>query len=134
MIKIIAHDTNMRIPIFNSLFDEQTNKIKTEQLNIKKLNFLNFQKVDTKKFPSIKLIKKLKNEESLLETIIVLANDELVKLFLLKKLNFTDINIFLQRLINMKDIINLSKKKPSNIESITFIKELIMKKINKLIN
>jgi 1-deoxy-D-xylulose-5-phosphate reductoisomerase len=124
----------MRIPIFNSLFDEQTNKIKTEQLNIKKLNFLNFQKVDTKKFPSIKLIKKLKNEESLLETIIVLANDELVKLFLLKKLNFTDINIFLQRLINMKDIINLSKKKPSNIESITFIKELIMKKINKLIN
>ena len=57
-----------------------------------------------------------------------------MKLFLLKKLNFTDINIFLQRLINMKDIINLSKKKPSNIESVTFIKELIMKKINKLIN
>jgi 1-deoxy-D-xylulose-5-phosphate reductoisomerase len=134
MIKIIAHDTNMKIPIFNSLYDNQKNKIKTDQLNIKKLNFLNFKKVDTDKFPSIKLIKKLKNEESFLETIIVLANDELVNLFLLKKLNFTDINIFLQRLINMKEIKNLSKNKPGNIESIKTIKKLIRKKINKLIN
>jgi 1-deoxy-D-xylulose-5-phosphate reductoisomerase len=81
MIKIVAHDTNMKIPIFNSLYDDQTSSIKTDQLNIKKLNFLNFKKVDTNKFPSIKLIKKLKNKESLLETIIVLANDELVNLF-----------------------------------------------------
>jgi 1-deoxy-D-xylulose-5-phosphate reductoisomerase len=134
MIKIIAHDTNMKIPIFNSLYDDQKNKIKTDQLNIKKLNFLNFKKVDTDKFSSIKLIKKLKNEESFLETIIVLANDELVNLFLLKKLNFTDINIFLQRLINMKEIKNLIKNKPGNIESIKTIKKLIRKKINKLIN
>ena len=59
MIKIIAHDTNMKIPIFNSLYDNQKN-IKTDQINIKKLNFLNFKKVDTNKFPSIKIIKSFK--------------------------------------------------------------------------
>ena len=134
MIKIIAHDTNMKIPIFNSLYDNKQKSIKSDQLNIKKLNSLNLKKVDTNKFPSIKIIKRLQNKESLLETIIVLANDELVKLFLLKKLDFTDINFFLHKLINMKEIVNLSKKKPRRIETIIFIKELIKKKINKLIN
>ena len=133
MIKIIAHDTNMKIPIFNSLNENQINFIKTDKLNIKKLNFLNFKQVDIKRFPSINLIKKFIDKESLLETIIVIANDVLVGLFLLKKINFTDINYFLQKLINMKEIINLSKKKPGNIMSIIFLKKLVEKKINKLI-
>ena len=133
MINIIAHDTNMKIPIFNSLHYSSRKKIQTEQLNLKKLNFLNFKKVNTNKFPSIKIIKKLQNKKSLLETIIVLANDELVNLFLLKKINFTDINSFLQRLINMKKIKNLSQKKPGDIKSIIKIKELVNKTIKELI-
>ena len=134
MIKIVAHDTNMKIPIFNSLPNSQHKSIQTDNINIKNLNFLNFKKVDTNKFPSIKIIKRLQNEESLLETIIVLANDELVNLFLLKKLNFTDITILLQKLINMKEIINLSQKKPGNINSILSLKEILRKKINEIIN
>ena len=133
MIKIIAHDTNMKIPIFNSLYDNQQKNIQSNQLDLKKLNFLNFKKVDTNKFPSIKIIKRLKNKETLLETIIVLANDELVNLFLLKKLYFTDINNCLQKLINMKKIINLSEKKPGNIDSIITLKELVRSKINNII-
>jgi 1-deoxy-D-xylulose-5-phosphate reductoisomerase len=78
----------MKIPIFNSLYDDNKNKIKTNQLDI----------------------------QNLLETIIVIANDELVNLFLLKKLNFTDINLILLKLINMKEIINLSQKKPGNVK------------------
>ena len=134
MIKIVAHDTNMKIPIFNSLPNSQYKSIQTDNINIKNLNFLNFKKVDTNKFPSIKIIKRLQNEESLLETIIVLANDELVNFFLLKKLNFTDITILLQKLINMKEIINLSQKKPGNINSIISLKEILRKKINEIIN
>jgi 1-deoxy-D-xylulose-5-phosphate reductoisomerase len=132
MIKIIAHDTNMKIPIFNSLYDNQQKSIQSDQINLKKLNFLNFKKVDTDKFPSIRIIKKLQNKETLLETIIVLANDELVNLFLLKKLNFTDINKYLQKLINMKQIINLSKSKPRNFNSIISLKELVKKKLDKI--
>ena len=134
MIKIVAHDTNMKIPIFNSLPSSQYKSIQTDNINIKNLNFLNFKKVNTNKFPSIKIIKRLQNEESLLETIIVLANDELVNFFLLKKLNFTDITILLQKLINMKEIINLSQKKPGNINSILRLKEILRKKINEIIN
>jgi 1-deoxy-D-xylulose-5-phosphate reductoisomerase len=133
MIKIIAHDTNMKIPIFNSLYDNKQKSIQSDQLNLEKLNSLNLKKVNTNKFPSIKIIKRLQNKESLLETIIVLANDELVNLFLLKKLSFTDINNFLQKLINMQQIINLSKNKPGNINSTISLKELVRKKINKII-
>jgi 1-deoxy-D-xylulose-5-phosphate reductoisomerase len=132
MIKIIAHDTNMKIPIFNSLYDNHQKSILSEQLNLKKLNSLNLKQVDTNKFPSIKIIKKLQTKKPLLETIIVLANDELVNLFLLKKLNFTDINKCLQRLINMKEFVNLSQKKPGNIASIISIKDLVTKTINKI--
>jgi 1-deoxy-D-xylulose-5-phosphate reductoisomerase len=133
MIKIIAHDTNMKIPIFNSLQNSNYDTIQTDKINIKKLNFLNFKKVDINKFPSIKILNKLQNKESLLETVIVLANDELVDLFLLKKINFTDINNILQKLIKMKEIVNLSKKRITGINSIISLNEFIRKKINKII-
>ena len=134
MIKIIAHDTNMRIPIFNSLYENKKKKIKSDQLNLKKLNFLNFKKVDINKFPSLKLIKKLQNKDSLLETVIVLANDELVNLFLLKKINFNDIYNILQKLINMKEFKKFIKNKPGNIETIISLNFYIRKKINKIVN
>ena len=134
MIKIIAHDTNMTIPIFNSLYSSQIKKIKTNKLDIKKLNVLNFKKVDTNKFPSIKILKKLKNKETSLETIIVLVNDELVNLFLLKKINFTDINKLLQKFINMKDFRKYSQRKHGTINSIISLNKKIRTKINKIIN
>jgi len=134
MIKIIAHDTNMKIPIFNSLYGKQSKSIKTDQINIKKLNFLNFKKVDIKKFSSVKIIKRLPNKDSLLETFIVLANDQLVNLFLLKKLKFIDIIYLLQKLINMKEVMSLSKKKPGDISSIVSLNMFVSKKINKIIN
>ena len=134
MIKIIAHDTNMKIPIFNSLNESQMNFIKTDKLNIKKLNFLNFKQVDVKRFPSITLIKKFNDKESLLETITVLANDELVNLFLLKKIKFTDINLILQKLINMKDIKNYCRKKPGDIYSLFSLNKLVRLKINRKIS
>ena len=133
MIKIIAHDTNMKIPIFNSLYDDNNHKIKTDKLNINKLNFLDLKKVDNNKFPSIKIIKKLQNKDSLLETIIVLANDELVDLFLLKKINFNDIMSILHKLIIMKEFKKYNKKRPGNIKSIISLNNYIKKKIHQII-
>jgi len=133
MINIVAHDTNMKIPIFNSLYDNKQKSIHTDQINLNKLNFLDFKKVDTRKFPSIKIIKRLQNKDSLLETIIVLANDELVHLFLLKKVNFTDINKNLLKLINMKEIKDLSLNKPGSVQSIISINKIVRKKIHQII-
>ena len=132
MVKIIAHDTNMKIPIFNSLHNSQK-KIQTDELNLKKLNFLDLKKVDTDKFPSIKIIKQLKNNESSLETLIVLANDILVDLFLLKKIYFTDIVSVLQKLINMKKFNNYRLKKINNINSIISFNNQIRTTINNMI-
>ena len=132
MVKIIAHDTNMKIPIFNSLHNSQK-KIKTDELNLKKLNFLDLKKVDTDKFPSIKIIKQLKNNESSLETLIVLANDILVDLFLLKKIYFTDIVSILLKLINMKKFNNYRLKKINNINSIFLLNNQISTTINNMI-
>jgi len=41
---------------------------------------------------------------------------------------------FLQKLINMKEFVNLSKKKPGNINSIILLNTLVRKKINEIIN
>src|SRR5210317_236413 len=98
MINIVAHDTNMKIPIFNSLYDNKQKNIQVDQLNLNKLNFLDFKKVDKNKFPSIKNIKKL-----------------------------------LQKLINMKEIINISKNKPGSIQSIISLNKLVRKKICQII-
>jgi 1-deoxy-D-xylulose-5-phosphate reductoisomerase len=132
MVKIIAHDTNMKIPIFNSLHNSEK-KIKSDELNLQKLNFLDLKKVDTDKFPSIKIIKQLKNNESSLETLIVLANDILVDLFLLKKIYFTDIVYNLQKLINMKKFNNYKLKKINNINSIFLLNNQIRTTINNII-
>ena len=132
MVKIIAHDTNMKIPIFNSLHNSEK-KIKTDKLNIKKLNFLDLKKVDIDKFPSIKIIRQLKNNESSLETLVVLANDILVDLFLLKKIYFTDIVRLLQKLIKMKKFNNQKLKKINNIKSIILLNNQIRTTINNMI-
>ena len=81
MIKIIAHDTTMKIPIFNSIYLNSKKIIKTNEIDFKKLNNLNFQVVDKNKFPSIKILKKFSKNNSLYETALVTANDEFVSFF-----------------------------------------------------
>ena len=55
------------------------------------MNNLNFKKINLTKFPAVKLIKLLPNNSSLFETILVSANDELVRQFLNKKIQFNEI-------------------------------------------
>ncbi|MDC1080445.1 1-deoxy-D-xylulose-5-phosphate reductoisomerase, partial [Candidatus Pelagibacter sp.] len=67
MIKIIAHDTNMTIPIYNSLNFKKKFNLKTKEVDLKKLNNLNFSKVNYKKFPLINILSKLPKSDSLYE-------------------------------------------------------------------
>ena len=53
---------------------------------------------------------------------------------LLKKIKFTDINYFLQKLINMKDFKNFNKRKPGNINSIASLNKTIRLKLNEMIH
>ncbi len=117
LTKIIVHDTNMKIPIFNSLYS--SNKfINSNKLNFEILNNLDFRDTNLKKFPLIKVIEMLPNNTSLFETILVSINDKFVELFLRDKIKFTDISKKMNKMLNLYKFKKYKKIKPKNIEEI----------------
>ena len=118
LIKIVAHDTDMRIPIFNSLYDGENKKLKTNKINLSILNNLKLTKPNLKKFPSLKLLKNIKNKVSLLDTILISSNDELVKLYLNRTIKFNDIINKLLRILRLNEFNPYLSKKPSNVDEI----------------
>ena len=130
LIKILAHDTDMKIPIFNSLYPNFEKKIKSKKIDFKILNNIDFQNVDLKKFPIVKLIDSLPRKNSLFETVIVSANDCLVKNFLNNKIKFLDISKFLFRILNDNEFQKYKLKEPLNIEEIKALNEYVSLKTN----
>ena len=116
LIKIVAHDTDMKIPIFNSIYNNNKNQIK--KININLLNNLNLNKVDLKKYPSMKILKLVPKKNTLFETLLVSANDELVNLFLQNKISFEDIYIKLKQIINNKIFLKYRQKKVNNLDKL----------------
>ncbi len=131
IIKIVAHDTNMKIPIFNSIYcDKSDKKIKTNDINLTILNNLKLKKVDLKKFPVVKILNKLPKINSLFETVIVSANDELVKSFLNEKITFSEISQKLIKFVNKKEFKKYKLKQPQNVQEIRKLNEDVRLKIN----
>ena len=114
LTKILVHDTNMKIPIFNSIYDRNVKKIKSKKLDIATLNNLKFTKPDIKRFPSLKILKMITKKVTLFETVLVSANDQLVDLFLDGKINFLDITFFLKKILRMKIFLKYKKRSPKN--------------------
>ena len=115
--KIIVHDTNMKIPIFNSLYSSKK-IINSKKLDFETLNNLDFKAVDPIKFPLIKVLKMLPNNTSLFETILVSINDKFVELFLSNKIKFTDISRKMNKMLSLYSFKKYKKIKPKNIEEI----------------
>ncbi len=132
LIKIVAHDTNMRIPIFNSIYFNENKEIKTNKIDLKILNQLNFQKVNIKRFPIIKLINKLPKDDSLFETVLVSINDELVNLFLKKEISFSDISKKIYELQNLKEFTKFKYQKPKNLAQIERLNDFVRLKTRSL--
>ena len=130
MIKLVAHDTTMEIPIFNSLYVNKANFFKKTNLNIKNLNNLNLSQVDIKKFNSIKLLKLIPNKISLFETVLVSANDHLVRSYLKKQINYQNLIDKLNKILNLNEFINLKKVSPKKITDIINLDEYVRFKIN----
>ena len=57
IIKLVAHDTTMEIPIFNTIYDNGEMKLRSKKIDINKLNNLNLKKVNVIKFPFVKILK-----------------------------------------------------------------------------
>jgi len=132
LIKMLMHDTNMRIPIFNSFYRNCEKKISTKNIDFDILNNLNFSNVDLIKFPVVNILKKMPNKDSLFETVLVSANDKLVDLFLNKKITFNQISTLLFKIIKMKEFSKFKKLKAKNIDEIIKLNDYVSLKIENL--
>ena len=128
LTKIIVHDTNMKIPIFNSLHLSKK-MINSKKLDFNILNNLDFRVANSKKFPLIKVLKMLPNNTSLFETILVSINDKLVELFLKNKIKFTDISKKMNKMLNLYTFKKYKKIKPKSINEIIDMNKKIKDKI-----
>ena len=129
LTKILIHDTNMTIPIFNSLYPNFQKKIESKDLDLSIINNLDFKKTNIKKFPVLKILNNLPNNHSLFETVIVSVNDKLVHMFLQNKIKFLDISKIMLKIINNKEFTKYKKIIPKNIEQITQLSHYVSLKI-----
>ena len=118
LTKMILYNSDMRIPISNTLYKSKYNILKTPNIEIKYLNNLNFQKVDNKIFPSIKLLNKCFTLGFSTPIIINAANEVLVDLFLKGKIEFLDIVKNINKILRGKDFKKYAKRKPKSIKDI----------------
>ena len=128
LTKIIVHDTNMKIPIYNSLYDSNR-LIDSKKLDLKILNDLNFQNIDSKRFPIIKILNKLPEKSSLFETILVSINDKLVKLFLMNRIKFTDICKKMNNMLELNEFKKFKKLRVKKIDDIMSLNNKIKEKL-----
>ena len=131
--KILIHETDMKIPIFNSIYHEENKVLNSTPLNFSKINDLKFKKVNNKQFQSVKLLKLFKNiKNSLYETVLISANDELVSLFLKNKISFLDITKKLIMIMNLKEFKKMTRLKPQNFEEISKLNKYVRLKTRSL--
>ena len=135
LTKLLYHETSMKIPLANAIFD---GNLKIDDfIEIKKnktFQNLYFNKINKKIFPSINLKNKMIQYPST-GIIVNASNEVLVDQFLRKKIHFTDITKII--MANLKDA-NYRKyaiRKPKNINQIYQIdlwaRNLTLKKIYK---
>ena len=129
LIKLIAHETTMQIPIFNTLFYQSNNAFYSKKLDVNKLNNLNLDNADPKRYPVIKILKLLENNHSLYETVIVSINDTLVELFLKNKIKFTDISKYLIKLLKEKEFLKYKKIQPLNADQLIKLNKYVHLKV-----
>ena len=121
LIKMILYNADMKIPISNTLHETENTFFDQSNINIKILNKLSFQKVDSKKFPSTKLVNKIMNSGYSAPIIVNASNEILVDLFLGGKIGFLDIVKTINKLFEDKDFKKYAKRKPRSVRDIKMI-------------
>ena len=132
LTKILAHDPDMKIPIFNSLYYDENKVYKSNTLDFNILNNLNFKKVDLLKFPLVKILNILPKNPSLYETVLITINDCLVLKFLDKKIKFKKLINLIMKISNLNEFQKYKKIKPKNIEDIYRLRDYVSFKMNSL--
>ncbi len=118
LIKLLAHETDMKIPISNALGIKNPNKTNVIKRNLQKLNDLNFKLPKKKNFPVISILDMLPDKTSYFETILITINDALVEMYLNGKINYVSIQSNILNLLKKPYLKKFYKLKPKNIYDI----------------
>ena len=130
--KFLSHEPDMKIPIYNSIFNKDVLNLINKPLDFKILNNLNLKKVNEKKFPLVKILNKLPKNSSLFETILITINDYLVHKFLEKKISFQKLIKLIYKISNQKEFRKYKKIRPKNLKEIYNLRNYVHLKLNAL--
>ena len=130
---LVAHDTNMEIPISNSLYIHSKNKlINKSNINFDNLNGINFIKPSSDQYPYLNILKYIKLSESYFEIILVAINDFLVRKFLENKISYLNMQKYLLKFININFFKKFYKLKPNNINDINSMIDIVNNYLNNI--
>ena len=132
LTKIIAHEPDMKIPIYNSIYLSKKKYIKSHSINFKILNDLQLKKVDVNQFPLVKLLKNLPKNSSLYETVLITVNDYLVQEFLNRRIKFNNLINLIYKISNLKEFKKFKKIKPQKVEDIYLLRDYVSSKMDSL--
>ena len=119
-------NNDMSIPIYASLNDETKSSNPYNNLDLKKINTLNFIKPNKNKFESLQILDQI-NKKSLSEIIVFnTSNEYAVNLFIKNKIKFVEIVKFIKK--------SLNKFENSNIYNINDVIQYQSYVYNKLLN
>ena len=118
LIKFLAHEPNMSIPIANALEIQNKKNYSLKKKNLHKLNKLYFEKPNIKKFPVLSILNSIPERISYFETILITINDTLVNKYLDSEINYISIQKNLINIIKSPYFKKYYKLKPKNIYDI----------------
>ena len=130
IIKFLAHETDMSIPISSALnLHNKFDKKKNYNL-ISKLNNLKFRKPSSKQFPLLSIIDMIPENSTFFETILITINDNLVNKYLNNHINYKSIHLNILKLLKTPFFVKFYKLKPKNIYDIKSVIQLTNKYVN----
>jgi 1-deoxy-D-xylulose-5-phosphate reductoisomerase len=132
LTKILIHEPDMKIPIYNSIYLLDKKKVNSKPLNINILNNLEFNKIDYKKFPLTKILSLLPKYNSLFETALISINDYFVQKFLNKKIDYKNLVKLINKYSNDKNFTKFRKIPVKNVKEIYKIRDYVSFKLNTL--
>ena len=132
LTKVLLHEPDMKIPINDSINYNLNKFIKSKPLNLKILNNLNLKKIDSNKFPLIKILKLLPSDNSLYETALLTINDFYVHKFLKNDIDFEDLIRIILKTVKRKDFLKYKNIRPKNIDDIYNLRNYVRLKLENL--
>ena len=132
LIKILIHEPDMKIPIFNSLYPLAKKKVKSDNLNLSILNNLELKQIDYRKFPLVTLLNILKEKDSLYETILLVVNDFFVTKYLNNEIKYHEMIKSIYKYCNYKKFLKYRKNSVQNVEDIYKLRDYVRLKLTNL--